>query len=162
MRVFNKYTKEELLFPNNPQLIIRQFYSPYYFAFDIISETLNNIINKYKDVPLTEHKITRAEQTMLGRDASYADFIPNWEVDGYDKVAGSDTTANQIKAEFIRRYNEDDPAIIRFINRTNECFVVRAGTPSDKAIPYRAGYRYDKEKHRVRGKRQTAKSLTES
>ena len=41
---------------------------------------------------------------------------------------------------------------IRFINRTNECFMVRAGIPSDKAIPYRAGFRYDKEKHRVRGK----------
>ena len=161
MRVFNKYTHEELLFPNNPQLIIRQFYSPYYFAFDIISETLNNIIKKYKDVPLTEHKPTKAEQTMLSRDASYLEFISNWEVEGYDKIAGSDTTANQIKEEFVRRYNEDDPVIIRFINRTNDCFMVRAGTPSDKAIPYRAGYRYNKEKCRVRGKRRTAKYLVQ-
>lgn len=159
MRVFNKYTKEELLIPSNRTFIIKTFYSPYYYAFDIISDTLNNLINIYKNVPLTEHKITSAEQTMLGRDASYADFIPNWEVDGYDRIAGSDRTANLIKEEFIKRYNEDDPEIIRFINRTNDCFMVRAGNPSDKAIPYRAGYRYDKEKRRVRGERQTAKSL---
>lgn len=113
MKVVNISTRNKL---------IRSVYANICTAYTFESPLMKETIEKYKDVPLTKHKLTPNERGMLKRQPSATDCIPVWEVKDYDKLVCSNEFESQLKDEFVVRFLKAEPAIVNLINRSSKIY----------------------------------------
>lgn len=115
MNKFNSF--EEYCASLKDSDILRKFYKNNYAEFYVISDVLNSLINRYKNVPMTKHVLTDYEKEMIAKDPSYIELVPRMEIKGYDRVAGGEVIEQEIKQEFVRKFRNHDGDLFMMLKR---------------------------------------------
>lgn len=113
----NIYRREnnELVRLGSRRTIISQLYSPAYEYWTFYSPIINEILEKYKDVPLTPYIPTKAICESLIRNPEKAEFVPRWEVKGYDKEVSDERIERKLRDEFYQMYLDNRIEVVEFV-----------------------------------------------
>lgn len=110
----------------NRRDIMAMVYSPIAIIYQLnYSKIMQEAIEYYKDVPLTEHEITESEKRKLAENPDYALDIPKWEIKGYDDFVSNERLERRLTAEFYGRFMSGDRELIKMINAFHPVFKAR-------------------------------------
>lgn len=123
MRIINKETGKEKVFATR-QAILLNLLAPVKDDFSLESDTLAEIIDKYKDNPLIEYIPTQAQRTRMESDPEYAMDIPRYIVEGYDDAVSNSRFEQKLCDEFYNRFETQDRRLIRWINKKNPTYKI--------------------------------------
>lgn len=99
--------------------------NPCYGKWMDISEEYNKVINKYRGkAKLVKYTPTVYDLEQLKINPDHINDMPRWYVPGLDRALGSDELERRMKAEFVNRYDEEDPAIISMVNNYNHTYKI--------------------------------------
>lgn len=101
-----------------------KIYSPISPFWSLFSPMIGELTEKYKDVPITEHKMTEVEKRKLEKNPDYINDIPKYEVKGYDKAVSNSRMDQYLAKEFCSLFNNGDETVIKFVNKFNPDFYV--------------------------------------
>lgn len=97
--------------------VIKTILAPIKDEFSYISNTVNQLIEKYKDVPLMPYIMTDVDRRRLEKNPDYIEDIPTWYVPGYDRAVNDARLEGKISNEFWIRWCNCDKALVRWLNR---------------------------------------------
>ena len=123
MKIINR-ENENIFNPQTRRQVLVNLLAPCFEEFVSISDTLNELIEKYKNVPLKEYIPTDAEKKRMEEDPGYALDIPKYYVPGYDEEVNSTRFEQKIRDEFYTRWENKDNDIYKFINENNRSFKI--------------------------------------
>lgn len=99
--------------------------NPCYGKWMDISEEYNKVINKYRGkAKLVKYTPTVYDLEQLKVNPDHINDMPRWYVPGLDRALGSDELERRMKAEFVNRYDAEDPAIISMVNNYNRTYKI--------------------------------------
>lgn len=102
--------------------VLKTFYNPYYAQYLAFSPLMIELVEKYKDVPLTKYEPTDYEKKLMEENPDYAENIPEYYVPGFDRVAGGATMDGKLKNEFFNGWLNEEDYAIRFVNSCNKYY----------------------------------------
>ena len=82
----------------------------------VYSKIMQDAIEYYKDVPLTEHVMTDVEKRKVAKNPDAINDIPKWEIKGYDEFVSNERLDRRISTEFYARFMTGDKKIVEIIN----------------------------------------------
>lgn len=118
MEIIKRKTNRKIEFADR-RAVLAALYAPCKNDFLEYSKIMKETVEKYKDVPLTIHQMTKFEESRVNADESAWEDIPMYEVLGFDKEVSSDNFEQRLRDEFFERFANDDTKIISFINKYN-------------------------------------------
>lgn len=99
--------------------------NPCYGPWMDVSEEYMAVINKYRGkAKLVKYKMTAEDKRRVAANPAAIMDIPRLWVPGLDRALGSDLLEKRMKAEFVRRFDEGDPAIVQLVNRFNPSYKI--------------------------------------
>lgn len=108
----------------NKRDIIYKVYSSVSTLWNLYSPFMGYTLEKYKDVPITEHKMTDSERRKLKNNPDYINDIPKYEVRGYDKEVSNSRMDRMLSLEFYFLFLDGSKTVIDFINKFHPDFYV--------------------------------------
>lgn len=117
----------EVFFVNNTPRDKKKYVKCLYSEINWLeySPLMARTIEKYKNVPLTRVKMTKWRKDRIAKNPSYADFIPRWEVKGYDRLVSSANFVRALTAEFWEMFFQNDERVVKCINKSKIGFKAR-------------------------------------
>ena len=112
---------EKIRVKMNRQDILSSLYTPYTNEYEDYCLILKQAIEKYKDQKLVKDIPNEYEKRMMEEDPSFAENIPEYYVPGYDEAVGS-KYPGKARKEFLERFKNSDPEIVKFINKYNKFY----------------------------------------
>ena len=99
--------------------------NPCYGKWMDISKEYNKVIEKYrKKAKLVKYKPTLYDLEQLKVNPDHINDMPRWYVPGLDRALSSDELERRMKAEFVSRYDAEDPEIISMVNSCNRTYKI--------------------------------------
>lgn len=121
MKIINKETGREKVFATRQQILLNLL-APIKDDFSLESNTLAEIIEKYKDKPLVRYMPTLSQQRRMLADPEYAMDIPRYVVEGYDEAVSNSRFDQRLCDEFYERFEAKDKKLFGWINRKNPTY----------------------------------------
>lgn len=123
MKIINKETGRERIFETRQQVLLNLL-APIKDEFSLVSRTYKDILEKYKDVPLTPYKMTESDLKKIASDPDYIMDIPKFHVKGFDEEVSSTKFDQKICDEFYERFSNQDKKLFVWINKNNPTFKI--------------------------------------
>lgn len=99
--------------------------NPCYGKWMDVSEEYNKVIERYRGkAKLVKYVPTVYDLEQLKVNPDHINDMPRWYVPGLDRALSSDELERRMKAEFVRRYDAEDPAIISMVNKYNRAYKI--------------------------------------
>lgn len=90
-----------------------------------LSQEYMNVINKYRGkAKLEKYVPTEYDLKMCAENPDHWNDMPRWYVKGLDRALSSDILDRKMRAEFVRRFDEEDEAIIKMVNTCNPAYKI--------------------------------------
>ena len=116
VRVFRRDTGKEVTFDDR-RSFSSVVYAPIMTVYQVVySKIIQEAIEYYKDVPLTEHVMTDGEKRKVEKNPDAINDIPKWEIKGYDEFVSNERLDRRISTEFYARFMTGDKKIVEIIN----------------------------------------------
>ena len=123
MKIINKETGRERIFETRQQVLLNLL-APIKDEFSLVSRTYKDILEKYKDVPLTPYKMTESDLRKIASDPDYIMDIPKFHVKGFDEEVSSTRFDQRICDEFYERFERKDIKLYNWINENNPTYKI--------------------------------------
>lgn len=99
--------------------------NPCYGKWMDVSEEYNKVIDKYRGkAKLVKYVPTVYDIEQLKVNPDHINDMPRWYVPGLDRALSSDELERRMKAEFVSRYDAEDPTIISMVNKYNRTYKI--------------------------------------
>lgn len=99
--------------------------NPCYGPWMDFSREYMAVIEKYRGkAKLVKYKMTEEDKRRVAANPNAIMDIPRLWVPGLDRALGSDMLEKRMREEFIRRFDEEDPEIIRLVNCYNPSYKI--------------------------------------
>lgn len=109
---------------DNKRDFVSKVYSPISPLWSLFSPMIGELMEKYKNVPITKHKMTEVEKRKLEKNPDYINDIPKYEVKGYDKAVSNSRMDQYLAKEFCSLFNNADETVIKFVNKFHPDYYV--------------------------------------
>lgn len=106
----------------NKRDLIYKVYSSVSTLWNLYSPFMGQILEKYKNVPITKHEMTESEKRKLENNPDYANDIPKYEVKGYDREVSNSRIDKMLSLEFYLLFLDNSKTVIDFINKFHPDF----------------------------------------
>lgn len=121
MKVINRENGREKVLATRQQILLNLL-APIKDDFSLESNTLAEIIEKYKDKPLVRYVPTLAQERRMIADPEYAMDIPKYIVEGYDEAVSNSRFDQKLCDEFYERFEAKDRTLFDWINKKNPTY----------------------------------------
>ena len=118
MKIISKRTNKEKVFTTRQQILLNLM-SPMKEDFSLESNTLAEVIEKYKDRPLVKYEPTEKKKKKMEEDPEYILDLPRFIIEGYDDVVSNSRFDQKLCDEFYSRFMDHDKVLFDLINRKN-------------------------------------------
>lgn len=122
VRLFRRDNGKEVSFEDR-RAFSSLVYSPIMTVYQLVySKIIQEAIEYYKDVPLTEHVMTDVEKRKVAKNPNAMFDIPKYEIKGYDEFVSNERLDRRISTEFYARFMTGDKEIVELINKHHPAF----------------------------------------
>lgn len=123
MKVINRENGREKVLATRQQILLNLL-APVKDEFSLVSNTLAEIVEKYKDKPLVRYVPTLAQELRMIADPEYALDIPKYIVEGFDEAVSNDRFEQKLRDEFYERFERKDTELYNWINENNPTYKI--------------------------------------
>lgn len=123
MKVINRENGREKVLATRQQILLNLL-APVKDEFSLVSNTLAEIVEKYKDKPLVRYVPTLAQERRMIADPEYALDIPKYTVEGFDEAVSNDRFEQKLRDEFYERFEGKDTELYNWINENNPTYKI--------------------------------------
>lgn len=123
MKVINRENGREKVLATRQQILLNLL-APVKDEFSLVSNTLAEIVEKYKDKPLVRYVPTLAQERRMIADPEYALDIPKYTVEGFDEAVSNDRFEQKLRDEFYERFERKDTGLYNWINENNPTYKI--------------------------------------
>lgn len=99
-------------------------YSPISHLWSLFSPMIGKLMDKYKNTPITKHKMTEVEKRKLEKNPDYINDIPKYEIKGYDRAVSNSRMDRYLSDEFYSLFCNADETVIKFVNKFHPDYYV--------------------------------------
>lgn len=109
---------------DNKRDFVSKVYSPISPLWSLFSPMIGKLMEKYKNTPITKHKMTEVEKRKLEKNPDYINDIPKYEVKGYDRAVSNSRMDRYLSDEFYSLFCNADETVIKFVNKFHPDYYV--------------------------------------
>lgn len=109
---------------DNKRDFVSKVYSPISHLWSLFSPMIGELMEKYKNIPITKHKMTEVEKRKLEKNPDYINDIPKYEVKGYDRAVSNSRMDRYLSDEFYSLFYNADETVIKFVNKFHPDYYV--------------------------------------